>query len=330
MEAIDLSNPERPRSLQTHPIYTDRAILPTRALEACVNAIKQWIDNLLPGGIVYARQRHGKTFSIEYLTENINLVCGFPLPVGSLIAWEQQQHVSETRFYTEILDALGYELSDPASLSKLRRRTFGYIEQQARDVGSRQFLLFIDEAQEANLSFYKHLIKLHNELNKRGVRLIVVLFGQPELVGIRANMIKDRKGEIVGRFMTGVHELTGIVDLADLTRMYQSIDTGSEYPIGSGFSYLGFYCPRAFANHFRLADHVERVWHWITQVLNEEGLVVPKQISMQAIMSLTRWLLIELSAVDDADLVLTDKMIQDAIDYAARLQLLTDALTEES
>jgi len=330
MEAIDLGKPERPCALEAHPIYTDHAILPTRALEACVNAIKQWIDNLLPGGIVRARQRHGKTVLIDYLAENINLVCGRPLPVGSMISWEQKKGTSETRFYTEILDALGYELSDPATLSKLRRRTFGYIEQQAREVGSRQFVLFIDEAQELHLSFYKHLIKTHNELNKRGVRLIVVLFGQPELAGIRSHMIKERKGEIVGRFMTGVHELTGIVDLADLTRMYESIDEGSEYPIGTGMSYTRFFVPRAFDNHFRLADHAERVWHWIAQALHKEGLKVPKQISMQAIMSFTRWLLIELYAIDDSDLVLTDTLVKETIDYAARLQLITDALTEEA
>ncbi len=318
------------QELETHPIYTNDAILPTRALEACVNAIKQWDDNLLPGGIVFGRQRHGKSFTIEYMMANIILILGRPVPVALLIAWKQNERVSETRFYTELLDALDYEFSEAMSFTKLRRRTIGFMEQKARDLGAREFLLFIDEAQELSESAYRYLIKCHNELARRNIRLIVILVGQPNLESIRSNMIDEKKREIVGRFMTGVHELTGIKDLSDLTRMYQSIDIESEYPVGSGSSYTRYFIGKAFDNNFRLANNSERVWHFIEKSLRDIGLSLPRQISMQAIMSLTRYLLIELSALDDADLELTDKMIEDAIDYAALLQLQTDALTEDN
>lgn len=320
-----------PMAIELHPLYQDQVILPTRALEESVNEIKRWIENLMPGGIVYGRQRHGKSKAIEYLSDNITLVCGSLIPVYTLVAWEclHNQHVSETRFYMEMLEALGYERTESMSLAKLRTRTLGFVEQKVRDVAQNQFVLFIDEAQNLTMSFFGYLIKLHNELEKRKIRLLVVLVGQPELEGMRSAMIKGKKREIVGRFMTGFHELKGIENVEDLKRMYESIDTGSEYPIGSKISYSQYFVPNAFSHGWRLTDHTERVWTCIRKSLHSDGYTVPNQIDMQAMMAFVRYLLSELSAMDDDHLELTDSMIEAMLAYAALDQIEMDAQTEK-
>jgi len=57
----------------THPLLKDNAVLATRPLEVFINTINEWLENLIPGGVVWGYQRVGKTRAVRYLMNNARL-----------------------------------------------------------------------------------------------------------------------------------------------------------------------------------------------------------------------------------------------------------------
>lgn len=300
--------------LAKHPMMRATTALPTRPIEELVNAIRGWLDYLLPGALVWGRVRVGKSEAISYICGNAGELLGSNIPTFRYsCAYSQESATTEGRFFESLLVALGYELAEFGRVETKKQRTIEFLVEQAKDRGEDRVILFVDEAQWLGDMQYRYLMILHNELNSRGVRLITILVGQPELLEAKRACRSAGKGHVMGRFMTCTHHFQGVVGEADLGRLLSALDDGDEFPVGSGWSYSAFFAPRAFEAGFRLEPHAVLIWRTIQQVLNEEGLPEAKETTMQAVAALLRALLcylrerdrplMELSSEDVGNLV---------------------------
>ncbi|MEM6819700.1 MAG: ATP-binding protein [Pseudomonadota bacterium] len=300
----------------------DTAILPTRAIEEFVNVVNDWLDYLLPGAIVWGNFRTGKTQAIRYLLENIDELLGSPIPAFLFSPWDaEQQQVTESRFYKEMLHMLGYELADSGVGGVKRRRTIDCMVERVRARDEHRLLLFVDEAQWLTRKHLRFLMDLHNQLKLADVRLITILVGQPELLAIKDGLRSSRQGHLVGRFMTCTHRFDGVLDSVDIDRMFTSLDSGSEYPTGSGVSFTEYFVPKAFQSGWRMKDQASQFWRVLLAVCEREGLPKIEELPMQAISAVIRALLRDLSEMDESSLELTSGHTEEVIYRVALLQI---------
>ena len=305
-----------------HPLMKDNAILPTRALEEFVNAVRLWLDNLLPGGIIFGFPRIGKTQGIRYLMDNVSGLLGSPIPVTLISCWEYTvSGTSENRFFSEMLHALGYELAGSGTGALKRRRVIDCMVERAADMREHRYLILVDEAQWLSAAHYRFLMDMHNQLKMADVRLIVLLVGQPELQEIKENFRSARKRHLLGRFMTGSHRFTGVTGLSDFRRMLKALDTGSEYPIGSGITFTQYFVPKAYEAGWRFSEHADRIWSILDTVCRRENIPKTEELPIQPLTACLRWLLKTLNEMDTEKLELNDALIEEALYRVALLQI---------
>ena len=311
-----------PSDIGHHPLMKDNAILPTRALEEFINTVRLWLDNLLPGGIVYGFPRIGKTQGIRYLMGNVEALLGSPIPITLISCWEYSASgTSENRFFTEMLNALGYELIASGTGAMKRRRVIDRMVERAAEVHEHRYLMLVDEAQWLSAAHYRFLMDLHNQLKMADIRLITLLVGQPELQEIRDDFRSAKKRHLLGRFMTASHHFTGVVGLPDFRRTLKALDGGSEYPIGSGVSFTQYFVPKAYGAGWRFANHADRIWQILDAVCRKENIPSTDELPMQPLTACFRWLLKTLNDIDTNDLEMTDALIEEAIYRVALLQI---------
>lgn len=329
MAALDTSSEAGPDYIDAHPLIRDAAILGTRPLEAFVNELRLWLDNLLPGGVVWGHQRVGKTQAVRFLIENVHELLSSPIPTTLVSVWDPKfSNLSENRFFGEMLHALGYALPTSGTAALKRRRTIDYMVQRAYEAKEHRYLLFIDEAQWLAVAQLRYLMDLHNQLKIADVRLVTVLIGQPELIEMKMSLRSGRQNHLLGRFMTATHQFQGVVTRADFQRMLRAIDERSEFPAGSGCSYTQYFVPLGYANGWRLLDQVDLIWETLDTVLRREAVPKFSEFPMQALTALIRWLLQALVEKDEEGLVLKQSMVEEAIYRVALLQLEDHAYQE--
>ena len=316
--------------ISRHPMMWATTALPTRPIEELVNAIRGWLDYLLPGALVWGRFRTGKSEAISYICGNASELLGGNIPVFRYSCADTRQlPTNESRFFQSLLIALGYELAEFGSAETKKQRTVEFLAEQAKDRGEDRVILFVDESQWLGTLQYRYLMDLHNLLNTRGVRLITILVGQPELLDVKTALRSAGEGHVIGRFMTCTHHFQGVVGEADLRRLLNALDDGDEFPVGSGWSYTAFFAPRAFEAGFRLEPHAPVIWRTIQQVLNKRGLPEAKEITMQAIAALLRALLCNLRDRDGTSMELTPEIVEDLVCKVV-LEQLRDQLAQDS
>ena len=304
-----------------HPLVQDSAILPTRAIEAFVNVIASWLENLLPGGIVHGSSRAGKTRAIRYLKANVAELLGSAIPTFLFSVWRNEgQHVTENRFYREVLRVLEYQYPSYGTGADKRNTAISRLRDCAREHGEHRVLLFIDEAQWLTLPMYHLLMDLHNQLVLLDVRLVVVLVGTPELLTQRDKLRREGQAHIIGRFMTASHHFEGVRSSATITDLARTMDTSSEFPANSGTSFTQFFVPKAFAAGWRLQDNAELLWETLVQLCGDRGLPRidgKRDLSMQAVMAFMRGLMRELRELDDPSLELEPDWVAAVIERTA-------------
>lgn len=158
----------------SHPIDTTRYLLPTPSIDKLYKAVLQWIENRVPGGIIYGKPRFGKTRAIQYLTRLLTHKFGANLPIMILLC-RDYRIPSETTFFEDLLRTAGHTLYRSGKAAAKRDRLIEYLTEKVEFSSQNRLILFIDEAQKLHEHHYKWLIDLHNELDARDVAMIVLL-----------------------------------------------------------------------------------------------------------------------------------------------------------
>ena len=312
----------------THPLLKDHAVLVTRALEEFVNIINEWMENLIPGGMIWGYQRVGKTRAVRYLMKNCAQLFGRPIPMTLLSTWDPTfSALTENRFFGEVLRALGHAIPDSGTAASKRQRIISTIVDKCDECNEHRFLLFIDEAQWLHISQMNYMMDLHNQLAIQDIRLITILLGQPELMQ-RKNSIRTKKlRHLLGRFMALTHRFEGITGRSDFRILLHSLDVLSEYPEGSNISATESFIPLAYKQGWRLEAHTDQIWDVFEAACREHNVSYCKEWPMQGLIALLRHLLISLSEKDAPDLELDRADIEIGLDRFAIDQLVDHART---
>jgi hypothetical protein len=240
----------------THPIETGRYLIGTVEISRLYEVVTQWIENRIPGGIVYGRPRLGKSRALSFLMHILPADYNNRLSIYDLSSY-QSKSPTERSFYEDLLSGVGHDLAFRGSTSEKRVRLVRYLIEQGIRLENRRIVFFMDDAQRLSELQYNCLMDIYNDLDKAGIQLTVILVGQPELLHQRSAFIRTKKTQIVGRFMTQDHEFTGIQNLEDLKYCLTGFDQESEYPVGSGWSFTRYFFPEAFNDGHRLEHEAQ-------------------------------------------------------------------------
>lgn len=249
------------RLLSSHPVITRSFTIPTPPLKRAIQTMAHLIASGAPHGVWIAPPRIGKTSATEYSQQCLSEA--FPqLPIFRYIS-RHTQLPKEREFYADLLTQLGAgqtkkTVTSSECLDKVVRLMFAAAQSQ----GSKIVLFIGDEMQEFNEHKFSWLMDVSNELHRLGVRMIVILFGQLQLLHVRTALMSQQRADILGRFLSRSYTFHGIRSAAELGEVMDAYDDASirDYPAGSGLSFTEFFLPLAYKSGWRLAGEAIVAW----------------------------------------------------------------------
>lgn len=249
----------RPKiKLGSHPVDTTNYIHVTPAVESMCEQILRWIRNRTTGGMLTGKPRTGKSKGILHAAKIIQQNHpGMPVEMFDCPKYKQ---AFARPFYHDILRAIGHQVVTAGDNGAKLERICGMFESRARAAGYDCCIFWIDEAQRLLDLHYDWLIDIHNNLQRRGIHFIVFQVGQPELIHKRSTFLLEEKDQIVGRFMSHHAHFHGITAEEELIECLKCYDEHSEFPAGSGWPFTRWYCPKAFAQGWRLSSVGPALW----------------------------------------------------------------------
>lgn len=255
----------------THPIITGKYTIYTNALCKVLDKILFWISINSPGAVVYGLQRIGKTTTIEIIKKRLMDEYEGALSVFSVMAHTYSRH-SDGAFFSDIIDDLGFVDNSRAKPYEKRRQIVQIFENAAKAIKQNRVILIIDEAQLLKDLHYDLLMDIYNELKIRDITLTVILFGQMELNLTRAKFIRDRKMQIIGRFMCNETTLYGIQNGEDVRYCLDQLDNNKTFPKESKCFFTQYFFPEAYDQGYRLADDADMIFDVFYTVLKKNGI----------------------------------------------------------
>ena len=121
--------------------------------------------------------------------------------------------------------------------------------------------------------------------------------------------------------MTASHQFEGLVGLVDFRLLTEALDSGSEYPNGSNCSYTQYFLPEAYGAGFRFNNYADLIWNTLLSVCRKEGIKKFKELPMQPVSALIRYLLRYLSELDSSTLELNESQVENAISNSTLIQI---------
>lgn len=242
-----------------HPIVQGNYLFDTHEINSLKKEILGWIKGRTPGGIVFGNPRMGKTRALEFLVRSFEIE--YPEDFKSF-RFNCQKFIrpNENNFFEYLLRDLGNEFFNKGKASAKRDRLFKHLTYYGDLLKRKQIIIFMDDAQRLQEIEYEWLMDIFNELDRYGITLTSILFGQEELKYLRSTYSEANMKQIVGRFMIHEYNFRGISNKESLGYFLGGYDSASEFPDNSGWSFTRYYFPKAFSIGRRLEEFTEELW----------------------------------------------------------------------
>lgn len=256
--------PNRALLCAMHPVVTTDFQFPTPPLVRAVDLMLHIIASGAPGCAFVAFPRFGKTYAIAYCRHRLPEV--FPtIPIFAFHAHGDTPPNARS-FFSDLLKQSGYLPKRGATAPELRDQLVRawWVETLSREAS--RLILFGDEMQRLSANEFTGLIDVSNDLQKLGVRMTSILFGQPELASRRSTFLATHRGDILGRFMSRWCPFDGIASARELREVFACYDdpAQAQYPGESGYCYTKFFLPQAYERGWRLASCAGLCWELFT------------------------------------------------------------------
>lgn len=251
---------DRPAALTAlnHPLARRHYRVATSAIEHLVDLVEHCVRLLIPGALVHARPRMGKTHAIDYVALHLARTREDILVLR--LSCEHHRTDFEGAFFSALLAAAGARHPQPRTNSEKRFVLMRRLTEQLQLRRGHIIVLLCDESQRLSKHALEWLRDVHDQLAHHGVRLITFLVGQPQLMEQRAQYQLAGDEQIVARFMIEHLHFRGVTDAVDAATCLSSYDL-SRYPEDTGETYTGFYYPQAFSSGLRLGDSGQDLWN---------------------------------------------------------------------
>jgi type II secretory pathway predicted ATPase ExeA len=267
----------RPVPWETHPVTMQKYIVATHSIERLYVRVKKCIKLRVPGSIVYARTRYGKTYATRYVAAALK--ADFPNIVTFTFSCHKRKVPSESAFFTNLLYAIGHKECEKGTAPQKRIRLVNKLIEQLVNSKQNILVVFADEAQKLELEDYEWLREVHDELERRGYRMITFLVGQPQLKNRKTSLKEARQTQIVGRFMIDDIEFLGVCSAAEAASCLEGYDTAC-YPTGSEWTFTRYFLPEAWANGLRLVPQAAVLWQAFEDAHAEGGFRMDLEVPM--------------------------------------------------
>jgi hypothetical protein len=234
-----------------------------------IEQIGDWIDQQTPGGYIYGASRLGKTRCIQWYLSTLlaeRFCATVPLIVWNRLADSQS---SEAGFWHQLLLASHFEFAHPTRPPKKIEGMFNCKERFisiAENAQRNYIALLIDEAQAMTFREWKWLTGLQNALDYEGYVLSVFSVGSHQLGYQHDYLAVTGNAHIAARFMATHARFHGLRSVKEIEFVLNGYDEDSEWPAGSGVSFLEYFAPDEFADRRRLAESAERLWQALVQL----------------------------------------------------------------
>ncbi len=285
-----------------HPLIIERAVLPTLAAKDVLGRV--WALGRKGRGSIafFAQPLSGKSSCAELLLVEMKR----KKPGCGVLIFEvvEDTNPAEGRLLAEILNQIDYA---PKILRDLAgKRTQVHRALLALSGEARHLFLIFDEAQELSCDEFAWLKSVINRLVRDRVKVTVVLFGQVELKEKR-QQLKGARSDLEKRFMSTLNELKGIQNAGELKAVLAAVDDSSEFPAGSGLTYMQLLMPRFYESGGRLQAHCDPIW----QQLKKRRLPgVGTVVAMSSVAGYLANLFILLRKLDSDELKITAEVLQ--------------------
>ncbi|QYF93062.1 ATP-binding protein [Massilia sp. PAMC28688] len=300
----------RPVPFDSHPVVEQTYIVPTPSIEEMYLRVKKLIRLRIPGGIMFAHPRFGKTYGIRYVMSVLKE--DFPKAVMLSFGCQMKKNHSEDAFFSTLLAAAGHPGALTGNITKKRSKLTDKIMELVDHSGLKWLVMFADEAQRLDIIEYEWLRDVHDELERRGVRMITLLIGQPSLLNQKSAFRIGGQTQIVSRFMIDEMQFRGLLTADDLATCLAGYDD-AYFPAKSDWCYTRFFLPAAYSTGFRLANQAAVLWEVFMEAHENARFKHDTEIPMQYFSRTVEIALLENYQHDDYEFVLTPAMWRSAV-----------------
>jgi hypothetical protein len=250
----------RDKWMLQHPILTRNYVIVTPPIEVAWQIIAETLATRRPGVTFGAHPRFGKTWTIRYLVPSVR--AAFPKLVVHQFIAETHKPNSEAQFYATLGGVIEFRGLSNKQRYAIPGIVYNKLLISALESESKTLVLFGDEMQRFTQDDWTWLIDLSNKLERDGVRMICISFGQPELASFRNIQRSIGRVDILGRFMTRFYAFDGVSSASSMSKVLTCYDDPGcvEFPPGSGCSFTEFFYPYEYSQGARLANFAEPVW----------------------------------------------------------------------
>jgi hypothetical protein len=259
-----------------HPLTRRNYRVATVAIEDLINLIERCVLLLIPGALVHARPRMGKTHAIDYAA--IHLARHRPDILVLRMSCEHHRNQFEGAFFDSLLAAAGVRDSAP-SITDKRFALMCRLSEQLQVRQGYIVVLYCDEAQRLSRHALEWLRDVHDQLGQQGYRLVTFLVGQPQLMEQKTHYQLAGDEQIVARFMIEKLHFRGITDAPDAAACLESYDL-SRYPEETGPFFTQYFYPQAWAAGLRLVRSGGHLWNAFAQAHKSAQLPGAVEIQM--------------------------------------------------
>ena len=145
----------------------------------------------MPGALVYARPRMGKTHAVDYVC--LHLARERPEVLTIRMWCEHHRTDFEGPFFNALLIAAGASGDVlKRSITVKRQELIRRLRERLAARKGHIVALFCDEAQRQSRNSYEWLRDVHDQLAYHGIRLITFLIGQPQLLAQKGRISNER------------------------------------------------------------------------------------------------------------------------------------------
>lgn len=264
-------------TIAAHPLTRRHYRVATAAIEAFVNLVEMCVRLMIPGALIHARPRMGKTHAIEYVM--LRLERHHPELLVLRLSCEHHRTEFEGPFFSALLGAAGVHNETLNSNAKRRFALMCRLREQLLLRRGHVVVLLCDEAQRLSTHALEWLRDVHDQLDGQGSRLITFLVGQPQLLERKAAYQLSGDEQIVARFMIEHLHFRGITDAKDAATCLSSYDY-SHYPEEGGPTFTQFFLPIAFGAGLRLEQSGAVLWNAFVQAHAAAQLPGPVELQM--------------------------------------------------
>lgn len=287
-----------------HPLITERAILPTLALKDVLGQVWRLARKSRGSIAFYAQPMSGKSSCAEIIVAEMKR----KKPGCGVLIFEvvEDRRQAEGRLLTELLNQIDYAPKIARDLAG--KRTQVHRALLALSGSAKHLFLIFDEAQELTCVEFAWLKSVINRLVRDRVQVTVVLFGQVELKDKRDHL-KQGRSDLAMRFMSELIELKGLCSAVELMPLLVAIDKASEFPKGSQLTYLQLLLPKFYLAGGRLQAYCDPIWQ---ELKKQRRPGAATEVAMSTVAGYLANLFLLLRSQDDASLVLTPELLEQA------------------